>query len=84
MLFERLLSKREFQTDLTNTFIVMRYGDLIFLITFCIKAKSIRPPRRKRRNKPSKHIQVRYDISKNIMCFLYYATPKSFTACITI
>jgi len=42
LLFERLLYKREFQTDLTNTFIVMRYGDLIFLITFCIKVKSNR------------------------------------------
>ena len=42
LLFERWQSKREFQTDLTQAFVAVRYRELDFLTTFLIKQKSSR------------------------------------------
>ena len=39
LLFERWLSKREFQTDPTQAFIVVRYRDLDFFDYFFDQAK---------------------------------------------
>ncbi len=42
LLFERLLRKREFQTDLFEVFIVLHDRDLTFWVTFWVKPKSNR------------------------------------------